>query len=253
MAKFKEEAHATECMQELKGAINRVSSAVSTYQSLMRSQEQKSAAYQHLRTACVKALIQFDAAYNWLHYECNSSQGTAIPGALIIPPPHVYFSRLAGPWAQFPDCKIPQALSRFTSDGNSDLLQLFIARWQETELYFGEMSVHPEDLVATGLRASTQHGAEEPRTMKGGDPVCNKLLAQWRESVRTFACRMYAFAVPTAAAIEVLKQHSPLVEIGAGTGYWASLLQKAGGDIVALDSQPTDSGASTQLLARCVP
>ncbi len=45
----------------------------------------------------------------------------------------------------------------------------------------------------------------------------------------------YSFAVPFRQAIEVLVTHSPLIEIGAGTGYWAKLIQESGGDIIAFD------------------
>lgn len=36
----------------------------------------------------------------------------------------------------------------------------------------------------------------------------------------------YAWAVPTPAAINLLIRYSPLVEMGAGGGYWASLVQQ---------------------------
>jgi hypothetical protein len=48
--------------------------------------------------------------------------------------------------------------------------------------------------------------------------------------------REYAFAVPDEAAIQALVKLSPLVEFGAGTGYWAALLTAHGADVVAYDS-----------------
>jgi len=48
----------------------------------------------------------------------------------------------------------------------------------------------------------------------------------------------YAWAVPTDQAIDVLVRHSPVVEIGAGTGYWASLAAAAGCDIICYDITP---------------
>ena len=33
-------------------------------------------------------------------------------------------------------------------------------------------------------------------------------------------------------------KYSPIVEIGAGTGYWAALVKQAGGDIIAFDPHP---------------
>lgn len=45
----------------------------------------------------------------------------------------------------------------------------------------------------------------------------------------------YAWAIPDEKSLKVLKHFSPLIEIGAGKGYWAKLLQNRGVDIVAFD------------------
>lgn len=47
--------------------------------------------------------------------------------------------------------------------------------------------------------------------------------------------KTYAWAIPNHEAIETICKYSPIVEIGAGAGYWAMLLQEAGCDIVAYD------------------
>lgn len=46
----------------------------------------------------------------------------------------------------------------------------------------------------------------------------------------------YAWAIPNKEAIASICCHSPIVEIGAGSGYWAHLIHEAGGDIVAYDT-----------------
>lgn len=51
----------------------------------------------------------------------------------------------------------------------------------------------------------------------------------------------YAWAVPNQKAIAVLKEHGPILEVGAGTGYWAYLLRKAGVNLVAYDIEPVPS------------
>lgn len=51
----------------------------------------------------------------------------------------------------------------------------------------------------------------------------------------------YSWAVPTPEAIEALAQFSPLVEIGAGRGYWAVLLKEAGAEIDCFDETPPDT------------
>jgi len=52
---------------------------------------------------------------------------------------------------------------------------------------------------------------------------------------RSKLCSQYSWAVPTDEAIKALVNASPLVEIGAGTGYWASLIAAAGGEVLAFD------------------
>lgn len=54
----------------------------------------------------------------------------------------------------------------------------------------------------------------------------------------------YAWAIPSDEAIQALVEAGPIVEIGAGTGYWASLVAKAGGTIVAYDAHPPQSGTN---------
>jgi hypothetical protein len=49
---------------------------------------------------------------------------------------------------------------------------------------------------------------------------------------------LYAWAVPNQEAIAALVEHSPLVEVGAGRGYWARLASEAGADVVAFDPYP---------------
>ncbi len=57
---------------------------------------------------------------------------------------------------------------------------------------------------------------------------------------RVWCIRRYAFAVPSEAALVVLARHAPIVELGAGTGYWAYLLRRRGVDCVAYDLAPPD-------------
>lgn len=57
---------------------------------------------------------------------------------------------------------------------------------------------------------------------------------------RVWCVRRYAFAIPTDAALTTLAHYAPIVELGAGTGYWAFLLRSRGVDCVAYDSAPPD-------------
>ncbi|HEY6960507.1 MAG TPA: hypothetical protein VI408_01320 [Gaiellaceae bacterium] len=49
----------------------------------------------------------------------------------------------------------------------------------------------------------------------------------------------YAWAVPTEEAVAAVARHAPrVVEVGAGSGYWAWMLSQAGVDVVAFDASP---------------
>lgn len=55
---------------------------------------------------------------------------------------------------------------------------------------------------------------------------------------KTRFSRAYAWAVPSNEVIEALAQFSPIIEVGAGRGYWAHLLEQAGADVQAFDAAP---------------
>ena len=58
--------------------------------------------------------------------------------------------------------------------------------------------------------------------------------------VRREVIKRYSFAIPTDAALDVIAAAGPVVEIGAGTGYWAELLRRRGCDVAAYDIQGED-------------
>jgi hypothetical protein len=59
---------------------------------------------------------------------------------------------------------------------------------------------------------------------------------------RTSLCAYLAWSVPTPAALDALSTLGPLLEVGAGTGYWATLLTARGVDIVAIDQADSQDG-----------
>lgn len=59
-------------------------------------------------------------------------------------------------------------------------------------------------------------------------------LLDLAERRRELAAR-FSWAVPTDAALDLLAKHAPLVECGAGTGYWLALLRARGVDAVGYD------------------
>ncbi len=52
----------------------------------------------------------------------------------------------------------------------------------------------------------------------------------------------YAYSAPSPKLLQLIAEHSPLIEIGAGNGYLASVLRAMGADIVALDAFPVEEG-----------
>ena len=60
--------------------------------------------------------------------------------------------------------------------------------------------------------------------------------------VRLPKIKKYAHAVPTKEALDTIAQYSPIIEIGAGTGYWAYLLEKQGATALPFDLHPPKYG-----------
>jgi len=62
----------------------------------------------------------------------------------------------------------------------------------------------------------------------------SNIQASWDISyeMRRKLTKKYAWAIPTPEAIEAIKKYLPIIEIGAGKGYWASLID---GDIICFD------------------
>lgn len=58
--------------------------------------------------------------------------------------------------------------------------------------------------------------------------------------------REYAWAIPNEAAIRTLVALDPLLEVGAGLGYWAWCVEQAGGDVVTTDPCPPPPDADRE-------
>ena len=65
--------------------------------------------------------------------------------------------------------------------------------------------------------------------------LLSKQTAEERLTLRKKLIWAYSWAVPSNEAISALAALGPLVELGAGTGYWAWLAAQAGADVVAYD------------------
>jgi len=70
-------------------------------------------------------------------------------------------------------------------------------------------------------------------------PLAPPILQAWRDAARDWVARLYTFAVPTAEALRAVADLGvEVVEVGAGAGYWAKLLQEAGASVRAYDVAP---------------
>jgi hypothetical protein len=77
-----------------------------------------------------------------------------------------------------------------------------------------------------------------------------KRSRQWNKIDKVFGklCSHYAWAVPDERALNILQQFSPIIEIGAGKGYWAKLLRNRGVDIIAYDKFVNTSKCWTNIV-----
>lgn len=62
----------------------------------------------------------------------------------------------------------------------------------------------------------------------------------WTPVDETEVLTAYPEYVPTDEAIDTILEHSPILEIGAGDGYWAYVLENAGCEIIPTDMLPSD-------------
>jgi hypothetical protein len=60
------------------------------------------------------------------------------------------------------------------------------------------------------------------------------------EVSRLELAQRYAYVFPDPPLVRALCELGPLVEIGAGTGYWARKLRDVGADVLAFDQAPPD-------------
>lgn len=68
-------------------------------------------------------------------------------------------------------------------------------------------------------------------TMRGRDPLLAWPVRQRCDSLRDWCARVMAFAVPNRAALDSVVRHvaaGGVLELGAGTGYWARALLECG-------------------------
>lgn len=91
--------------------------------------------------------------------------------------------------------------------------------------------------TAAALRAEGLTADGPPATPEG--VIRRHELAASRKAFT----QAWGFSIPCAEAVEALRALEPLVETGAGTGYWTALMRAAGHDVVATDLHPLGRNA----------
>ncbi|CAE7779657.1 unnamed protein product, partial [Symbiodinium sp. CCMP2592] len=178
----------------------------------------------------VKMIISLDKAYHRLRYLCASFLGA--PATETVPAPHVYFAsflpsgdgvqRTLRQMSEAAGTEVAAEAGQMLGLGESleenPLASLLQTRWVES----GAL------LAAADLLPSLGDCSDGPPgdTMKSPDPRTSQLVREWRDSVRVWACHLYSYAVPSERALRRLAAEAPLLEIGAGTGYWAYMLRR---------------------------
>ena len=90
-------------------------------------------------------------------------------------------------------------------------------------------------------RRRSLRGGENPylelMTLLVGAPPGPSAALDLAERRRELAS-LFSWAIPNTRALEVLAAHAPLLECGAGMGYWSALLHARGVDVLAYDAAP---------------
>lgn len=213
-----------------------------------------------------RVLVACDNVYHRLYYAIDLTwRSKHLPGICPIPKPHVYFSSYAIDEATVNRAMKSYILSSFSASykntiinifGLSDrnqlfqdnpLLSLHFSRWRESICFFQNHPVAserictnaallPSTCVPEVLTGAHSHASMKPQ----GDPLLPPAIRAWNDACRTWACHLYAYATPCPAALDLLAEYAPILEVGAGTGYWAYTMRKRHPEvtIIAYDKDP---------------
>jgi hypothetical protein len=80
-----------------------------------------------------------------------------------------------------------------------------------------------------------------PGCLRVPEPLARMLDLAGRR--RELASR-FSWAVPTEAALSLIGDHGPILEVAAGTGYWAAMLRRRGIDVRPTDAEPPGTGVN---------
>ena len=138
------------------------------------------------------------------------------------------------------------------SDRGVDKLKGDGAKKKSSKKKAGDDSPTSDDIIHPKRELNGNEYFEAVREMRKSSKHWNDLLDEdfaegergeaWDEMLSNSQdlCEKYAWAVPDERALRILSNFGPLIEIGAGKGYWARLLRDHGVDVLAYDKYPAD-------------
>jgi hypothetical protein len=226
----------------------------------------------------VSLIICCDAAYFRMYYLQNSANLPIENETVFLPHPPTYFGSKNVAWevcdhttdlmnsmreknrdnigAERWNCLI-QELGIAPPSRESDSLSFMQRnRLSESILLFRKRGwIHSKQAKRQFLKSikhSITSTSRDPETLfyAAHETPAPPILKEWRDSCRDFLCTLYAYATISPRMIDELKgilrkesiSDKNIVEIGAGTGYVANLLVKAGFIVTAFDVAPTKRG-----------
>lgn len=220
-------------------------------------------------------IIDCDDVYHRLYYTVDLTwRSKRLSTPPPIPKPHVYFATFTCDEAAvnaemkeyIKDSFSPEykkvildsfgLTDRLAPFQDNPLLSLHFSRWRESVCLF-RSAVPSSDRTCTTVaalkdacRSEASDGTPSHASMKPrGDPLLPPSVRAWNDAGRTWACHLYAYATPTPEALDVLASYSPLLELGAGTGYWAYALRKRHPNVSlsAYDKSPPACGKDSKV------
>lgn len=122
--------------------------------------------------------------------------------------------------------------------------QIIVSAGHETPVVQEVAPVQPAAPRLTDSKGRPAYDHPSLRKLQIPEDHPNPLLARFEAAAATpkpsdFHCYLiyhYAHAVPTEQTLSVINALGPVVEVGAGSGYWAALLRARGGEVVAYDN-----------------
>ena len=81
---------------------------------------------------------------------------------------------------------------------------------------------------------------------------CCALMVAYQQLVVSTIQSLVGYGIPSDDALDVAARYGPIVEVGAGTGYWTAMLRERRVDVVAYDLQPPTHNASNPFFGQAM-